>query len=551
MPLLPRRLTWAAALLLLAASACQRNGGVVEVTVEKDKQENKEEPKAQDTKKGENDKTDNKGRSVPMFGGSPSRNMVNLVEKGLVEDFAPDVKDSKTNPKGVAKNMKWKAKLGGYAYGGPVIAGGRIFVGTNNDEPRDEKIEGDRGVLMCFRESDGEFLWQLTHEKGEEENDSAKQGIISTPCVDGERVYYVSNRGEFVCADVKGDGKTKKGKILWSIDMVKEFDVFVGQASSSSPLVVGDLVYALTGNGVIANTGKLPKPKAPALVALNKITGKKVWTNNLPGENVIRGQWSNPTAATVDGKTQIIYAGGDGWLYSLDAKTGELNWKFDLNPKKATPYKIGGGGEKCFVVATPVVHDNKCYVAVGQEPDDGSGVGHLWCIDVTKKPTNKDKDVSPVSTTVTVGKDSDERFDPKDAKNKDSALVWHHGGKVLPKPKDDEREFVFSRTLSSVAVHDGIVYAAELMGIMQVLDARTGQKLWEHDFQSSTWCSPYYVDGKIYEGCDDGLYVFKPGRKANEPKKVVFGKPIKVPPVACNGVLYVNSGAYLYAFGKK
>ena len=56
------------------------------------------------------------------------------------------------------------------------------------------------------------------------------------------------------------------------------------------------------------------------------------------------------------------------------------------------------------------------------------------------------------------------------------------------------------------------------------------------------------MSSEVYEGCDDGLYVFKPGRKANEPKKVVFGKPIKVPPVACNGVLYVNSGAYLYAF---
>src|SRR6476661_7316469 len=194
---LSRRSIWAAvALLAFVVSACQRNGGVVEVTVEKDKQENKEEPTAQDSKKDENDKTDNKGRSVPMFGGSPSRNMVNLVEKGIVEDFAPDVKDSKTNPKGVAKNMKWKAKLGGYAYGGPVIAGGRIFVGTNNDEPRDPNIEGDKGVLMCFRESDGEFLWQIVHDKGDEENDFPKLGVSSTPCVDGDRVYYVSNRGE-------------------------------------------------------------------------------------------------------------------------------------------------------------------------------------------------------------------------------------------------------------------------------------------------------------------------------------------------------------------
>src|SRR5262249_6595090 len=236
------------------------------------------------------------GRSVPTFGGSPSRNMVNLVEKGLVRDFAPDVKDSKLNPRAQAKNLKWKAKLGSYAYGGPGIARGRIFVGTNNDEPRDDKVEGDMGVLMCFRESDGEFLWQITHEKGEEGNDSLHQGVISTPAVDGDRVYYVSNRGELVCANVKADEKAKKGKGHWKYDMVKELDVCVGRASGSSPLILDDLVYVLTGNGREANTEKLVKPKAPSLIAVNKKTGKKAWTNDLPGANVLRGQWSNPAA---------------------------------------------------------------------------------------------------------------------------------------------------------------------------------------------------------------------------------------------------------------
>ena len=40
-----------------------------------------------------------------------------------------------------------------------------MFVGTNNELLRDPKQPGDRGVLMAFRESDGEFLWQQTHVK--------------------------------------------------------------------------------------------------------------------------------------------------------------------------------------------------------------------------------------------------------------------------------------------------------------------------------------------------------------------------------------------------
>ncbi|MFO0846632.1 MAG: PQQ-binding-like beta-propeller repeat protein, partial [Gemmataceae bacterium] len=129
-----------------------------------------------------------------------------------------------------------------------------------------------------------------------------------------------------------------------------------------------------------------------------------------------------------------------------------------------------------------------------------------------------------------------------------SGLVWHHGGPVVPKPKDDAREFVFGRTMSTVAVHDGIVYAAELTGYLQALDAKTGQKLWEHDFQEGTWCSPYYVDGKVYMGTEAGdLYIFQAGRPKSNPKKIPIGAPLKVSPVVVNGVLYVNTGSNLYA----
>ena len=101
---------------------------------------------------------------------------------------------------------------------GPVIAGGKIFVGTNNERPRDPSIKGDKGILMCFRESDGKFLWQAVHDKlpNADDNDLAKQGVGSTPAVDGNRVYYVSNRCELVCADVDGDqAKRARPRSCW------------------------------------------------------------------------------------------------------------------------------------------------------------------------------------------------------------------------------------------------------------------------------------------------------------------------------------------------
>jgi outer membrane protein assembly factor BamB len=475
------------------------------------------------------------GGDWPTFGSTPQRNMIVPTAKGLPATWS--VK------KGKEANVKWVARLGGPSWGGPVVAGGKVFVGTNNQHPRDPKITGDKGVVMCFNAADGKFLWQAVHDKlpDTDSNDMREQGVASTPTVDGDRVYYVSNRAEVVCADVEGDQATGKAKFLWKYDMIGELKVYPCQASACSPLVVGEMVFVVTGNGADPHTGKIPQPEAPSFIALDKKTGKLAWKSSLPGKNILFAQWSNAAAAKVNGKTHIVCPGGDGWLYGLEAKTGELLWKFDLNPKKAKPYKQGGGGERCFPVATPVVHDNKVYIGVGQQIDDGPGVGHLWCIDITKEPKNKDKDLSPVG----------DNFDPKAPANKDSGLVWHYGGPLVPKPADADREYVFGRTISTVAVHDGLCYAADLGGFLHCLDARTGQKVWEYDLKDSTWCSPLVADGKLYVGTEGDLLIFPAGKQVKEPAKINMEASIKIPPAIAGGVLYFNTGAYLYAIGPK
>jgi outer membrane protein assembly factor BamB len=234
---------------------------------------------------------------------------------------------------------------------------------------------------------------------------------------------------------------------------------------------------------------------------------------------------------------QVIYGGGDGWLRGFEAATGKLLWKFDCNPK-ASNYKPGGRGDRSYIVATPVVYKGKLYVGTGNNPEDGSGVGHLWCVDIGKKPANTELDLSPVK----------DNFDPKAPANKDSGLVWHYGGPVLPKPQNDARELVFGRTISTMCIVDDLVYAAELAGFLHCLDSNTGKMYWVHDFQDSTWSSPYYVDGKVFLGTDTGdLLVFTHGKELKKPTKVDMDQTLKVPPVAVNGVLYVNTGVNLFA----
>jgi outer membrane protein assembly factor BamB len=467
------------------------------------------------------------GDACPMFGCNGSRNLVNTVDKNVPTEWSVQ--------EGKQKNIKWSVKIGTNSYGGPVVADGKVFVGTNNQVPRDAKIPGSAGVVMCFREMDGKFLWQAAHDElpADIVKDARGHGVAATPAIEVKRLYYVNNRCELICADT--EGQNEKEKVIWRLDMIKDLGVFPHKLPNCSPLVAGDLVFVTTGNGVDEETVK--NPKAPSFIAVNKKTGKVVWQDDSPGDQVMLGQWSNPAYAVVNGKAQVIFGGGDGWLRGFEAQTGKPIWKFDCNPKAAK----GKGGPKAgrnYLVATPVVFDNKVYVGVGQEPSLGSGIGHFWCIDITRTG-----DISPVG----------DNFDPKALANKNSGLVWHFGGPADPKTADETgRDWLFGRTVSTCAIHDGLVYVAELAGYLHCLDAKTGKQYWEHDLKSEVWGSPYCVDGKVYLGNGDGdVTILAHGKDKKVLGKIEMENAIYSTPVVVNGVLYVMTMKNLYAIAAK
>src|SRR5262249_21684173 len=177
---------------------------------------------------------------------------------------------------------------------------------------------GDKGVVRCYRQSDGKFLWQAIHDKlpAGLVHDWPDQGVCSTPFIDGDRIYYVSNRCELVCATTEGLGAGKNvgpvtdekyngptdADIVWRLDMMKELDVFPHNLATSSPLVVSDLVFVITSNGVDEGHINVPSPKAPSFIAVDKKTGVVKWKDNSPGEKIIHGQWSNPVYAVINGQ---------------------------------------------------------------------------------------------------------------------------------------------------------------------------------------------------------------------------------------------------------
>jgi outer membrane protein assembly factor BamB len=476
-------------------------------------------------------------KRLALFGDTPGRNLVNLVER--------DIPTSWSITPGAEKNIKWSVKLGSKAgYGGPVVLGSKLFIGTNNQQPRNPAVKGDKGILLCLRESDGSFLWQAVHDKlpSGRTNDWPEMGIQSSPVVEGNRVYYVSNRAEVVCASTGGLAAGNKGEkdekykskfdadFIWRLDMIGKLGVFPHNLAVCSPLIVGDLLFVITGNGVDDGHRNVPAPRAPSFLAIHKHTGKVVW-QSLPENRILHGQWSNPVYTVVAGTPQVIFPSGDGWLYAFRPRTGEMLWKFDGNPKSAV-FRLNGKGDRSDFLATPVVWENKLYVGVGQSPELERGIGRLWCVDLVKATARgkTNKDVSP----------RNDNFDPTAPVNKSSALAWHYG-----RPAPGGRGFRFGRTLSTCAVHDGLCYAADFGGRFFCLDARTGKKLWDHDLGAETWCSPYWVGGHVYIGNDRGeVHIFKHGRHKHLAGKVNMGGPktrVRTAPVACNGVLYITT----------
>jgi outer membrane protein assembly factor BamB len=599
-----------------------------------------------------------------QWGGSSVRNNTpkgkNIPTEWNIGSF--DFKTGAWNKEG-AEDVKWAAALGSQSYSNPVVANGHVYVGSNNGFGYLKRYPAtvDLGVLLCFDEKDGKFLWQHSNEKlpTGRVHDWPLQGVCATPMAEGDRVWYVSNRGEVVCLDAKGfydnedDGPVTKdpgrlfdvvgnedpakdqlgpivkdlkaGKVspaladqfkasglelpadvtlaaegntfklsftpdsgvprevvmqlqgprlsvfklintddkdeadvVWRLDMMKELGVSQHNMCSCSVTAAGDILFVNTSNGVDEGHVNLPAPHAPSFIALDKNTGKLLWADNSPGENVLHGQWSSPAYAVLGGVPQVIFGAGDGWVYSFrgdaTAKNGkpELLWKFDANPKESK-YVLGGRADRNHIIGTPVVYQGLVYVGVGEDPEHGEGVGHLWCIDPTKRGdvspelafNVKDltKPIAPKRMQAVVAKDGDVA-----RPNPNSAAVWHYANYDLNKNGKIEFEETMHRTCGTVAIKDGLLFVADFSGLFHCLDAKTGVPYWTYDMLAAAWGSPLIVDDKVYIGDEDGdICVFKLSKKMELLAENTMANSVYSTPIVANNTLFITNKDHLFA----
>ena len=436
------------------------------------------------------------------------------------------------------ENVKWSVPLGSHSLSSPTVHGEFVFVGSNNGNGYDPAIPSsvDLGVMLCFEKETGKFLWQHSNKRLPVGRSSGwpAQGVSSQAFADKNRIWYVNNRAEVVCLDVDGfyDGENDgpfhneassrkiDADIVWKVDMIKTFGVSPHHHNGINCNVVVDdqRVYVKTGNGVGPAHIDLPAPNAPRIVVLDRATGQTIWTEN-SSKHIMHGSWGSPTLATIAGKRQILFSGGDGWLYSFDpAGDGNgkpvLLWKFDCNFKTATR-GAGALGTRNMLLAAPTVRDGKVFVAPGQDPEHGIGLSQVWCID----PGKKRGDISPTLVKLGHGSKGPSRANgfqhcdlgagDTEIPNPNSGLAWcYTGADSNGDGVIDESDTLFmARSLSEVRVLDAFAFVTDLNGLVHCIDAKTGKPVWQFNCIASIWSSPLLSDSHVYVGTEDGEVV--------------------------------------------
>ncbi len=441
----------------------------------------------------------------PQFGNAWDRNMVS-AERGLPETF--DIK--------AGANIKWVADIGTHTHGTPIVAGGRVFISTNNEQPRDPQNTADAGVLMSFAEKDGAFLSQLTAPKLSEDPylDWPKEGQSSPASIESDLVYIVNNRTEVLCLHASDLAKPP----VWKFDMRTEAGIWPHDGSHSSILIHGRHLYLNTGTGVDNTHRKIRTPDAPSLIVLDKATGRLVARDREQiAPNIFHATWSAPSMGKVAGKETVFFCGGNGITYAFepvpqDAPAGEpltlkKLWQYDIDPDgpktevhRFTQNKSEGPSN---IYGMPVFQDGKLYIAGGGDIFWGKNKAWLKCVDAAT-----------------------------------GSELWSYE--------------LNKHVLSTPAVTGGLVFIADIGRTVHCVDAATGKGVWtEAGPKGDFWSSPLVADGKLYIGTRKGdFWIMSASREKKILATMDLGAGISGTATAANGVLYVATMKQLFAIGK-
>lgn len=195
--------------------------------------------------------------------------------------------------------LLWQVDGLGKGMASVAIVGGRIYTLG--------QLKGDT-QLIALNQKDGKQLWTAPVGPGSPN---------CTPTVDGNLVFALGIKGDLVCCDAG------TGKEVWRKNFGKDFggEMMSGWGYSESPLVDGDRLICTPG------------AKGAEVAALDKRTGKVIWTSQSPTDwGGTRGKegagYSSIVVSNGAGVKQYVQLAGRG-IISVAADDGRVLWTYN------------------------------------------------------------------------------------------------------------------------------------------------------------------------------------------------------------------------------
>jgi outer membrane protein assembly factor BamB len=393
------------------------------------------------------------------------------------------------------ENIAWKAPITGLGVSSPIVVGDRIVVtsqlGTGERRP------GNHPRLV----------------QGGAAADTGERALGTRDGADADRVVFL------VEAFHRDDGRR-----LWEF-RVDADGTMPGvhdkhNMASPSPVSDGERIYAWFATGQV--------------VALD-LDGREVWQRHL-GRDIAPFQilWGHSSSPALFHDLLILLCDHEpaSYLLALDRRTGEERWRTDRGQGRmsySTPFLVetdGGpelivnsservdaydprtgallwhvGGENRFPIPMPVFHDGLVYMSRGYRSGPYMAV----------RPGGR----GDVSRT---------------------HVVWE-----TP---------TGAPYISSLVYDAGLLYMATDVGAVTVVDASSGERVWQQRVDGVFSASPVAGDGKIYFVSETGhIVVLRSGREPEVMARNDVAERLIASPAIAHGRLYLRSDDHLIAVG--
>ncbi|MBA62818.1 MAG: serine/threonine protein kinase [Planctomycetaceae bacterium] len=441
------------------------------------------------------------------------------------------------------ENVKWSANLGD-GIGSPIVADGRVFVAS--------MIDQQHVGLHAFDADSGKRLWTTKwHTPNLIPVHKTNSQCATTPAADSDRVYFYFSTLGLIALDAK------TGETDWTHDIPSPFFVF-RWGPAMSPTLYKDKVIFLQDDDL-----------NPAIVALNKSTGKVEWRDDRSDQAV---NYSHPVICRTDTGDEIVVA-GTGMLIGYNPDNGERKWHARVLLRN--------------IKTTPVVEAGVIYISV-----QSGGIANQWLASADRAETgdnngklSKDEMHAIVPTGRVPEAFFKKTFDRGDL-NKDGFLegkeldiAFLHPDNFAGARYDDREaadEYVlavrsggagdvtethllwktptkYTDHIVSPLVSNGRMLLIKGGGIRTVFDTKKGKSLGRQARIQNTseyFASPVVGDGKIYIAGENGVVVvLEDSKDYTLLAKNDMGDAILATPAVANGNLIIRTRSKLICVG--